>query len=67
MKERFMRSAHVQFPWMIHRHRSIQKSKYKDYEELLNDPQVDAVYIALTHKFHKEWISKIIGTPYPQY
>lgn len=29
---------------------------YKDYEELLNDPQVDAVYIALTHKFHKEWI-----------
>ena len=24
---------------------------YKDYEELLNDPQVDAVYIALTHKF----------------
>ncbi|MFR7385079.1 MAG: Gfo/Idh/MocA family protein [Anaerostipes sp.] len=31
---------------------------YKDYEELLNDPQVDAVYIALTHKFHKEWILK---------
>lgn len=23
---------------------------------MLNDPQVDAVYIALTHKFHKEWI-----------
>ena len=32
---------------------------YKDYEELLNDPQVDAVYIALTHKFHKEWIDEI--------
>lgn len=29
---------------------------YRDYEELLNDPQVDAIYIALTHKFHKEWI-----------
>lgn len=31
---------------------------YKDYEELLSDPQVDAVYVALTHKFHKEWILK---------
>ena len=33
-----------------------KRQVYKDYEELLNDPQVDAVYIALTHKFHKEWI-----------
>ena len=29
---------------------------YRDYEELLRDSKVDAVYIALTHKFHKEWI-----------
>lgn len=31
---------------------------YKDYESLLNDPKVDAVYLALPHKFHKEWAIK---------
>ena len=29
---------------------------YKHYEDLLQDPKIDAVYIALTHKFHKQWI-----------
>lgn len=29
---------------------------YKHYEDLLRDPKIDAVYIALTHKFHKQWI-----------
>ena len=57
MKERYMRLAHVQFfmddPY-LKEHSEVKV--YKDYEELLNDPQVDAVYIALTHKFHKEWI-----------
>ena len=35
---------------------------YKDYEELLNDPQVDAVYIALTHK---EWILRSLEHQIP--
>lgn len=29
---------------------------YNDYLELLNDDNVDAVYIAVPHKFHKEWV-----------
>ena len=33
---------------------------YKDYESLLNDPKVDAVYLALPHKFHKEWAIKTL-------
>ena len=33
-----------------------QVKLYRDYETLLQDPQVEAVYIALTHKYHKEWI-----------
>jgi predicted dehydrogenase len=31
---------------------------YRDYEELLCDPQVEAVYIALPHLDHREWIIK---------
>ena len=29
---------------------------YRDYEELLNDSNVEAVYIAVPHKFHKQWV-----------
>jgi predicted dehydrogenase len=28
---------------------------YKDYNDLLNDSEIDAVYIALPHGFHKHW------------
>lgn len=28
---------------------------YEDYHELLNDKEIDAVYIALPHGFHKYW------------
>lgn len=38
---------------------------YHDYELLLQDPKVDAVYIALTHKFHKEWIEKALEHKIP--
>lgn len=38
---------------------------YHDYEELLNDPKVDAVYIALPHKYHKEWILKSLDHHIP--
>ncbi|RPA59593.1 gfo/Idh/MocA family oxidoreductase [Aerococcus agrisoli] len=31
---------------------------YGSYEELLNDENVDAVYIALPHQLHLEWIEK---------
>lgn len=33
---------------------------YGSYQELLDDDQVDAVYIALPHKYHFEWILKAI-------
>lgn len=29
---------------------------YRNYEDLLADASVDAVYLALTHKYHKKWI-----------
>lgn len=38
---------------------------YHDYEELLNDPEVEAVYIALPHKYHKEWILKSLDHHIP--
>lgn len=38
---------------------------YRDYEALLQDPQVDAVYIALTHKYHKEWILRAMDHHIP--
>jgi len=31
---------------------------YGSYEELLADPEVDAVYIAVPHSYHKEWSLK---------
>ena len=33
---------------------------YEDYEELLNDKKIDAVYIALPHGFHKYWSIKAL-------
>lgn len=33
---------------------------YQDYDELLQDRELDAVYIALPHKYHKEWILKAL-------
>lgn len=38
---------------------------YHDYEELLKDPKVDAVYLALPHKFHKEWVIKALESKKP--
>lgn len=31
---------------------------YTSYESLLNDPEIDVVYIATPHVFHKEWTIK---------
>lgn len=31
------------------------KKAYENYEELLRNEQIDAIYIALPHKFHKYW------------
>lgn len=33
---------------------------YGDYDELLDDPMIDAVYIALRHKDHYEWSKKAL-------
>lgn len=33
---------------------------YGSYQELLDDDQVDVVYIALPHKYHLEWVLKAI-------
>ena len=34
---------------------------YRDYNELLEDENIDAVYIALPHKFHYEWVIKALN------
>lgn len=31
------------------------KKAYDNYEDLLNDENIDVVYIALPHDLHKEW------------
>lgn len=33
---------------------------YRDYEKILTNPAIDAVYIALPHKFHYEWAIKAL-------
>lgn len=33
---------------------------YTNHEELLEDPQVDAIYLALPHDLHKEWALKAL-------
>lgn len=33
---------------------------YDNYQSLLNDTQIDAVYIALPHQFHLEWVKKAL-------
>lgn len=33
---------------------------YDTYEELIQDKEIDAVYIALPNSFHREWIAKAI-------
>lgn len=33
---------------------------YDSYSDLLADPQVEAVYIALPHKYHLEWVTQAI-------
>lgn len=34
---------------------------YEDYIKLLNDKNVEAVYIAVPHKFHKEWVIQALN------
>lgn len=34
---------------------------YRDYNELLEDENIDAVYIALPHKFHYEWVIEALN------
>lgn len=38
---------------------------YRDYEQMLCDSDIEAVYIALPHKFHKKWILKALDHHVP--
>ncbi|MCD7950495.1 MAG: Gfo/Idh/MocA family oxidoreductase [Erysipelotrichaceae bacterium] len=33
---------------------------YTDYDELINDKNIDAIYIALPHKYHYQWAKKAL-------
>ncbi|MDL2225397.1 Gfo/Idh/MocA family oxidoreductase [Eubacteriales bacterium OttesenSCG-928-M02] len=44
-----------------HQARFPEMTVYGDYEELLGDPNVDAVYIALPHGLHREWSIKAMA------
>ena len=33
---------------------------FKDYEDLINCPKLDIIYVALPNTFHYKWVSKII-------
>lgn len=36
------------------------KRSYTEYDALLADPQIDAIYVALPHSLHKEWSVKAL-------
>lgn len=38
---------------------------YQDYDALLDDKNIDAIYIALPHQMHKEWIIKALRKQIP--
>lgn len=38
---------------------------YATYEELLADPKIDAIYLALPHQWHKEWSLKALECGIP--
>ena len=33
---------------------------YESYDDIIQDPDIDAVYVALPHGFHKEWVLKAL-------
>lgn len=38
---------------------------YQTYQEVLNDPNIDGVYVALPHSLHKEWALKALNSKIP--
>lgn len=38
---------------------------YRNYDELLDDPEIQAIYIALPHAMHREWIIKALSKKIP--